>query len=362
MCANGLVPFIAVCVGLNLLTAACQAKHGLELRLPSSANVPVRAMAVTPHGSWAVIVGGDFIGLLQNPRPGYAFIVNLKRNSIERQLPKEGDGESGAVILKAGQSEKIVTSSYDGSVELSGIRADSKSIRIPLNMGAITALAATADGKNFVAAGYGGNRVPNMTKIVVCDARGRILRRYGAGSQLIRDISCSPDGRTIAVCDVGEGDVTLIDAKSGVRRILRPHRPRIWKPRNLFEDYANGVAVTKAGLLLVGGQRGDLRHHPAGWIEVWDVRKDRLVRTVRCGHAVAFITTDVGTVAAIEGNQLASKRASLRLWYLASLKPIPSAVKPPGRLSTVTLFDHGRKILSATDGGLIGMVDIKVKR
>ncbi len=348
----------AVCAGVLSLTAVGAINHRGVLRLPPSAATPARAVAVAPDGYWAVVAGGGFIGLLQNPRPGYAFIVNLKKNSVERKLPKSADGESGAVILRGGKSATIVTSSYDGTVLLSKVRRETKSLSVPLNAGAITALAVAADGKSFVAAGYRGNQAANSSALIVCNAHASILRRYRLGSQMVKSLCCSPNGRGIAVCDVGEGNVTLLNTRSGAWRVLRYHRPRVWKPHHFVEDYANAVAFTKTGLLVVGGLKGDLRNHPAGWIEIWDVRKLRRVGAANCSSPVTAVAVGGGMVAAIESGRSTGKGGSIALWSLATLKPVSSGPRPIQGVSAVAIFDHGTKVFYVTRAGVVGSFHI----
>jgi WD40 repeat protein len=303
--------------GIIISLCVCRASQDASFHLPSVADEPPRAIALSSDESLAVLVGGNFHALLQDPRPGYGFLANMKQLTIERELPKQNDGDSGVVIVDDGQSPTIVTSSYDGSVQLSKFDTKSPSRRIALDAGAITALASIPDGKSFVAAGYRGNQAPGSgASLVVCDANGNVSHRHEVGRNSVQSMSCSPDGQTIAVCDVEDGDVNLVDLKSGKRRLLRAHISHSSNAPKFFEDYANGVAFMKDGSLVVGGKKGDLRRDTAGWIELWDIKKSQIVRTVLCDKAVIFVATSESVIAAITG-----KQSSLELWTSDSFKP-----------------------------------------
>ncbi len=118
--------FKNLCLGLFLLLTGCQSSDW-TISAPRDNPVPVNAIVLSPDQSRAVIVGGRFYGLLQQPTPGFAFIIDLDSGLMQLQLPNQGDGVSSAVFMDDGQ--RIITGSYDTSLLLADLIGDHRTTK-----------------------------------------------------------------------------------------------------------------------------------------------------------------------------------------------------------------------------------------
>jgi hypothetical protein len=176
-------------------------------------------------------------------------VCDAKTGKLLHQLTKRDEEISG---LEHAPTGEIICSSWCGDIAV----FDSKTGH------ALPVLKAndTDDSVDAMAVFHDGTRLATLCggKVTVWSwPRRERLLEFKAGGWKARDITCSPDGKKLAVAE-GEKGVHLFDATNG-KRLGLIRVPDLYK----------GIAFTPASRHLV------VNHHRQGQLSIWDLTKSR---------------------------------------------------------------------------------------
>ncbi len=130
----------------------------------------VNALEFDRDGKSLIAACGQFVGLLQEPRPGHVVLWDLRSRKARLDFDAHADGVSCVHFLNNG--ETFVTGSYDGEVKWWNSMTGANLGVLNPKIGAILSLAVSSNGKQIVLGGWSGNQ-ENMHSFAVCDLPSR---------------------------------------------------------------------------------------------------------------------------------------------------------------------------------------------
>ena len=214
---------------------------------PALATIEVKAGKV-----WATAVSSETSRVAVGGRGGFIRILDLTTGAEIAEVPEAHPAtvdclefsRDGSLLAAAGwRSDEVIVWRTDDQTRQQSFKAD----------GNIRAITFSPDGKR-VAAGC------EDKMLFVWDVdTGEVVKKVGAHSQPVYDVSFSPDGNTIATCC---GDWT--EAKPG--------RVKLWKSNSLTEVArldGHELAVRSAVFDPVGSRLASVSEN--GVIRIWDV-------------------------------------------------------------------------------------------
>jgi WD40 repeat protein len=306
----------------------------------------VRSVAFSPDGRLLASGGGDYVGLLQKPRPGEA-IVWL---DVGKSLPRvvlDGHKDGVSCVTFSPDGTVLATASFDCTVNLWDVTKWRKTATIIHRGGAVTSVAFSPDGRLLATGGWGGNTNDSVHEVKLWDTRTHALIATLKGHREgVMSLTFSPDGRRLATGSMdGTAKVWDVARQKVVATLQMPG-----------EQEVHSVAFSPDGSLLATGSDFIVAKKP-GKIMLW-----------RCDEWKPTATLDgqgpiVSCVAfSPDGKILAScgEDGSIVLWDVGRLtKSRTLRGHNKTRIHAITFSPDGKRLVSGGSDGTIGIWELQ---
>lgn len=376
---------------------------GARLRVFEGHQHDVNAVAVTPDGRsivsedeqvinvWDLATGallrsagGQYSARSIAILPDNRYIVSAGKTVELLGLAKDTPARSFAghqdvinAVMMTPDGRQVVSGGADGSVRVWDIASGTAVRRIEAHQEAVNSLAMTSDGRQILSASADDS-------IKLWDlATGMLVRSFAGHQWDVNTVAVARDGRrmasgsgdgTIKVWNMATGALLLsIESHQGViiSIAVTPDGGRIISQNFLgiiaLWDIETGTLLRQwksegRAMALMPDGRQIVSAGPSATLRLWDLETGALLRSFAGREEGVRHWVDAVAVTP-DGRQVVSASAdSIRLWDLATGAEVKRFANGNGPVKAVAPSPDGRFLISAGDGGVIGIWDMERSR